>query len=70
MVIYCENYFIYYYEIGFDNQGKDYDGKGYLIDWWQEETVKKFNEKAACVINQYSNFEVLPGFISYLEKFN
>jgi putative endopeptidase len=46
---------------GFDNQGKDYDGKGYLIDWWQEETVKKFNEKAACVINQYSNFEVLPG---------
>jgi putative endopeptidase len=45
---------------GFDNQGRDYDGNGVLVDWWLPETSAKFDSKVQCVINQYSKFEVLP----------
>lgn len=46
---------------GFDNQGRDYDGTGLLIDWWTEESAQQFDERVDCVINQYSQYEVLPG---------
>eukprot|EP01097_Dermamoeba_algensis_P005531 TRINITY_DN3518_c0_g1_i1.p1 TRINITY_DN3518_c0_g1~~TRINITY_DN3518_c0_g1_i1.p1 ORF type:complete len:656 (+),score=142.03 TRINITY_DN3518_c0_g1_i1:43-2010(+) len=46
---------------GFDNQGRDYDGSGKLINWWQPQTSKTFDDKVQCVIDQYSKFEVLPG---------
>jgi len=46
---------------GFDNQGRDYDGDGVLEDWWLPETSQKFNEKVQCMINQYSNFQIIPG---------
>jgi len=46
---------------GFDNEGKDYNGFGKLVDWWQEETEVKFESKVQCVVNQYDQFEVLPG---------
>ncbi|KAL6050625.1 Endothelin converting enzyme 2 [Balamuthia mandrillaris] len=46
---------------GFDNQGRDYDGTGKLTNWWEPATSKRFDEKAACIIKQYSSFEVLPG---------
>jgi len=45
---------------GFDNQGRDYDGTGLLIDWWEPATSAKFDQKVQCVIDQYSSFEVLP----------
>lgn len=46
---------------GFDSSGKDYDGNGKLTNWWQPGTSQQFNDKVQCVINQYSQFEVLPG---------
>eukprot|EP01130_Rhizamoeba_saxonica_P003888 TRINITY_DN160_c0_g3_i1.p1 TRINITY_DN160_c0_g3~~TRINITY_DN160_c0_g3_i1.p1 ORF type:complete len:668 (+),score=195.81 TRINITY_DN160_c0_g3_i1:46-2049(+) len=46
---------------GFDNQGRDYNGEGVLIDWWGKETSHKFDEKVKCVIDQYDKFEILPG---------
>jgi len=46
---------------GFDNQGRDYNGKGVLENWWEPATNKQFNDKAQCIIDQYSKFEVLPG---------
>jgi putative endopeptidase len=46
---------------GFDNQGKDYDGTGTLRDWWQPQTEEEFDRRAQCVINQYSQFQPLPG---------
>lgn len=45
---------------GFDNQGRDYDGQGKLTNWWLPATSTKFDQKVQCVINQYSQFEVLP----------
>jgi len=46
---------------GFDNQGRDYDGTGKLVNWWRPQTSKAFDAKVKCVIDQYSKFEVLPG---------
>jgi len=45
---------------GFDNQGRNYDGNGYLVDWWQPSSGQKFDQLVSCVIQQYSKFEVLP----------
>jgi len=45
---------------GFDDEGRDYDGTGKLVNWWEPATSQRFNSKVQCVINQYSKFEVLP----------
>jgi putative endopeptidase len=44
---------------GFDDQGRQYDAKGNLRDWWTKEDGEKFNAKAAMVGQQYSKFSPL-----------
>ena len=46
---------------GFDDQGRKSDGDGNLRDWWTEEDAQAFAERADAVVQQYSQFEVLPG---------
>ncbi|XP_031621713.1 neprilysin-2-like [Contarinia nasturtii] len=41
---------------GFDDQGRQFDLDGNLRVWWDEETNKKFLEKAQCIIEQYGNY--------------
>ncbi|XP_047040451.1 neprilysin-2 isoform X1 [Helicoverpa zea] len=43
---------------GFDDQGRQFDRNGNLVDWWQEMTKQKYLEKAKCIIDQYSNYTV------------
>lgn len=43
---------------GFDDQGRQFDKEGNLVDWWQDETKKAFMEKAQCIIDQYGNYTV------------
>ncbi|CAG8752077.1 18774_t:CDS:10, partial [Dentiscutata erythropus] len=43
---------------GFDNNGRQYDATGRLIQWWSNATVESFKEKAECFVNQYSKFTV------------
>ncbi|CAH1236556.1 unnamed protein product [Diabrotica balteata] len=43
---------------GFDDQGRQFDKVGNLVDWWQETTKKRFVEKAQCIIDQYANYTV------------
>ncbi|XP_048488609.1 neprilysin-2 isoform X1 [Plutella xylostella] len=43
---------------GFDDQGRQFDKNGNLVDWWQEVTKLKYLEKAKCIIDQYSNYTV------------
>ncbi|KAI9222862.1 hypothetical protein BC828DRAFT_364778 [Blastocladiella britannica] len=43
---------------GFDNNGRHYDEKGRLVDWWTEETTKEFTTRAQCFVDQYSSFYV------------
>ncbi|MBT6042712.1 MAG: hypothetical protein HOH14_04370 [Gammaproteobacteria bacterium] len=46
---------------GFDDQGRKYDGEGNLRDWWTEEDVEAFTARASALVDQYEQFEVLPG---------
>jgi len=44
---------------GFDDQGRQFDGKGNLRDWWTRKDAAEFVERAACVSNQYSQYTVI-----------
>ena len=46
---------------GFDDQGRQFDAKGNLQDWWTAEDGKEFQQRAACVADEYSSFSVAPG---------
>ena len=41
---------------GFDDQGKKFDAKGNLTDWWTNEDTQKFEAKTGCVVNEYNDF--------------
>ncbi|KAM8706002.1 hypothetical protein ACLKA7_010320 [Drosophila subpalustris] len=41
---------------GFDDQGRQFDVKGNLRDWWQPDTQKAYLKKAQCIIDQYGNY--------------
>ncbi|HET6144609.1 MAG TPA: M13 family metallopeptidase [Candidatus Acidoferrales bacterium] len=43
---------------GFDDSGRKFDAQGNLRDWWTPEDEKNFNERAACVEKQFSDFVV------------
>jgi putative endopeptidase len=45
---------------GFDDQGRKFDGKGNLAEWWTTEDEKKFNQKTDCEVAEYGQFSV-PG---------
>jgi endothelin-converting enzyme/putative endopeptidase len=46
---------------GFDDQGAQYDAQGRLNNWWSDEDLKRFQEKTACVVNQFDGYFVEPG---------
>ncbi len=46
---------------GFDDKGSQFDKDGNLKSWWEPETRKAFEKRTQCVVDQYSNYEVLPG---------
>jgi len=41
---------------GFDDEGRQYDAKGNLKDWWTKEDAAEFARRAACVSDQYSTY--------------
>jgi putative endopeptidase len=41
---------------GFDDQGRKFDAKGELRDWWTKADAKAYEERAACFIEEYSRF--------------
>ncbi|HLV60738.1 MAG TPA: M13 family metallopeptidase [Fredinandcohnia sp.] len=43
---------------GFDDRGRQFDAHGNLRSWWSEASSKAFEEKAACVVEQYEQYMV------------
>ena len=43
---------------GFDDQGRKFDPEGNLRDWWTGADAKAFEDRAACVADQYSGYTV------------
>lgn len=46
--------------VGFDDEGRQFDSNGNLVNWWQDDTTKKFASKAQCIIDQ-----VLQSMVSF-----
>jgi predicted metalloendopeptidase len=46
---------------GFDDQGRKFDGKGVLRDWWTAEDNTRFQGHAGKLVDQYAAFSPLPG---------
>jgi endothelin-converting enzyme/putative endopeptidase len=43
---------------GFDDQGRQFDAKGNLRDWWTPDDATRFVERAQCFENQYGKYSV------------
>ena len=41
---------------GFDDEGKKFDYKGNLSDWWTADDTKRFDAKTECLAGQYDKF--------------
>jgi endothelin-converting enzyme/putative endopeptidase len=43
---------------GFDDQGRHYDAKGNLKEWWKPEDAKNFESRAQCLVDEYDGFAI------------
>jgi len=43
----------------FDDEGRQYDGEGNLRDWWTKEDAQKFEARAQCIRDQYSQYTIV-----------
>ncbi|XP_074154146.1 neprilysin [Sminthopsis crassicaudata] len=41
---------------GFDDNGRNFNKDGDLIDWWSQESAKNFKDLSQCMVYQYGNF--------------
>jgi putative endopeptidase len=46
---------------GFDDEGRQFDAKGNLRDWWTPEDGKAFEQRTDCLVNQYNGFSPVAG---------
>jgi predicted metalloendopeptidase len=46
---------------GFDDEGSQFDADGNLRDWWSASTKKQFADATKCVVDQYAQYEAVPG---------
>jgi endothelin-converting enzyme/putative endopeptidase len=43
----------------FDDEGRQFDAKGNLKDWWTKKDGKEFSERAQCIADQYAGYTVV-----------
>jgi putative endopeptidase len=43
----------------FDDEGSQFDDKGNLRNWWTDADRKAFDERAQCVVDQYSGYTII-----------
>jgi endothelin-converting enzyme/putative endopeptidase len=44
---------------GFDDESRQFDARGNLRDWWTPDDAKQFEQHAACISEQYSQYVVV-----------
>ncbi|MFZ1783744.1 MAG: M13 family metallopeptidase [Ferruginibacter sp.] len=47
---------------GFDDEGRQFDDQGNLVSWWTKTDEEAFNKRAEVMVNQFNEFEPLPGY--------
>jgi endothelin-converting enzyme/putative endopeptidase len=43
----------------FDDEGRQFDAKGNLKDWWTRKDAKEYEERAQCIVDQYAQYTVV-----------
>src|SRR4051812_32079850 len=43
----------------FDDEGRKFDAKGNLTDWWTKEDADKFSVRSQCIVDQYSGYTIV-----------
>jgi endothelin-converting enzyme/putative endopeptidase len=44
---------------GFDDQGRQFDSRGNLKDWWTPADAKSFEDRAQCFVDEYAGFTAI-----------
>ena len=44
---------------GFDDEGRQFDARGNLHDWWRQKDAEEFTSRAQCVVDQYAQYTVI-----------
>jgi putative endopeptidase len=44
---------------GFDDQGRQFDARGNLHDWWKKADAEEFTKRVQCVIDQFAQYTVV-----------
>ncbi|MGH9571597.1 MAG: M13 family metallopeptidase, partial [Candidatus Angelobacter sp.] len=44
---------------GFDDEGRQFDAKGNLRDWWTQADSEQFDKRAECVVDQYKQYTII-----------
>lgn len=43
---------------GFDDEGRQFDAHGNMVDWWTPEDAERFKTRAQCIVDQFNSFVV------------
>ncbi|HEY6457014.1 MAG TPA: M13 family metallopeptidase [Steroidobacteraceae bacterium] len=46
---------------GFDDEGRQFDAAGNLVDWWTAQDAARFKQRAEVMVRQFDAYEPLPG---------
>lgn len=44
---------------GFDDEGRQFDAKGNLKDWWTKQDGDNFTSRAQCIVDQYAQYTIV-----------
>ena len=44
---------------GFDDEGRQFDAKGNLRDWWTKDDSAHFEDRAQCIVDQYAQYVIV-----------
>jgi putative endopeptidase len=44
---------------GFDDEGRQFDARGNLKDWWTKDDAKEFEKRTQCVTEQYAHYTII-----------
>jgi putative endopeptidase len=44
---------------GFDDEGRQFDAKGDLRDWWTNQDSGQFEKRAQCIVDQYAQYTIV-----------
>lgn len=44
---------------GFDDEGRNFDAKGNLRDWWTPADAKEFEKRTSCIADQYAQYVIV-----------